>query len=124
MNKNPKENKEAKVEKVEKVEKIKKNKVAKKKVKKNITNGIAFVNATFNNTIVALEESGDKLDRITSIFFNLNSADTNEEIQKIAFTISPKLSDLKNFILFNEILFNKVEIVFKKNIALLSIVGK
>ena len=70
---------------------------------------------TFNNTIVALEESGDKLDRITSIFFNLNSADTNEEIQKIAFTISPKLSDLKNFILFNEILFNKVEIVFKKN---------
>ena len=71
---------------------------------------------TFNNTIVALEESGDKLDRITSIFFNLNSADTNEEIQKIAFTISPKLSDLKNFILFNEILFNKVEIVFKKNI--------
>ena len=76
---------------------------------------------TFNNTIVALEESGDKLDRITSIFFNLNSADTNEEIQKIAFTISPKLSDLKNFILFNEILFNKVEIVFKKNSKNLSV---
>jgi peptidyl-dipeptidase Dcp len=76
---------------------------------------------TFNNTIVALEESGDKLDRITSIFFNLNSADTNEEIQKIAFTISPKLSDLKNFILFNEILFNKVEIVFKKNNKNLSV---
>ena len=76
---------------------------------------------TFNNTIVALEESGDKLDRITSIFFNLNSADTNEEIQKIAFSISPKLSDLKNFILFNEILFNKVEIVFKKNNKNLSV---
>ena len=76
---------------------------------------------TFNNTIVALEESGDKLDRITSIFFNLNSADTNEEIQKIAFTISSKLSDLKNFILFNEILFNKVEIVFKKNSKNLSV---
>lgn len=76
---------------------------------------------TFNNTIVALEESGDKLDRITSIFFNLNSADTNEEIQKIAFTISPKLSDLKNYILFNEILFNKVEIVFKKNNKNLSV---
>ena len=57
MNKNPKENKEAKVE---KVEKIKKNKVAKKKVKKNITNGIAFVNATFNNTIVTIaDDSGN-----------------------------------------------------------------
>ena len=43
-----------------KVEKIKKVKVIKKKIKKNITNGIAFVNATFNNTIVTIsDESGN-----------------------------------------------------------------
>ena len=44
----------------EKVEKIKKVKIPKKKIKKNITNGIAFVNATFNNTIVTIaDESGN-----------------------------------------------------------------
>ena len=44
----------------EKIEKIKKVKVAKKKIKKNITNGIAFVNATFNNTIVTIaDDSGN-----------------------------------------------------------------
>ena len=39
---------------------------------------------TFDNTIEALEFSGQPLDRISSVFFNLNSAETNEEIQKIA----------------------------------------
>ena len=44
----------------EKVEKIKKIKIVKKKIKKNITNGIAFVNATFNNTIVTIaDDSGN-----------------------------------------------------------------
>ncbi|MFN2262470.1 MAG: M3 family peptidase, partial [Psychroflexus sp.] len=38
----------------------------------------------FENTIEALEFSGEKLDRVASIFFNLNSAETNPEIQKIA----------------------------------------
>ena len=43
-----------------KVEKVKKIKIVKKKIKKNITNGIAFVNATFNNTIVTIaDESGN-----------------------------------------------------------------
>ena len=43
-----------------KVEKVKKTKIVKKKIKKNITNGIAFVNATFNNTIVTIaDESGN-----------------------------------------------------------------
>ena len=40
--------------------------------------------STFENTTLALDNVGDKLDRITSIFFNLNSAETNDEIQKIA----------------------------------------
>ena len=42
----------------EKIEKIKKVKIVKKKIKKNITNGIAFVNATFNNTIVTITDEG------------------------------------------------------------------
>ena len=67
---------------------------------------------TFKNTIEGLEFSGKKLDRITSIFFNLNSAETNEEIQKIAQEISPLLSEFKNDIILNEQLFNKVKTVF------------
>ena len=42
----------------EKVEKIKETKVVKKKIKKNITNGVAYVNATFNNTIVTIADDG------------------------------------------------------------------
>ena len=57
MNKEIKEKKEAKIEKTEKIKKVK---VVKRKIKKNITNGIAFVNATFNNTIVTIaDESGN-----------------------------------------------------------------
>src|SRR5690606_11046997 len=48
---------------------------------------------TFENTIEALEFSGEQLDRIASIFFNLNSAETNDEIQKIAQEVSPLLSE-------------------------------
>jgi peptidyl-dipeptidase Dcp len=49
---------------------------------------------TFKNTIEALDFSGYTLDRISSIFFNLNSAETNDEIQKIAQEVSPLLSIL------------------------------
>lgn len=68
----------------------------------------------FKNTIEGLEFSGKKLDRITSIFFNLNSAETNEEIQKIAQEISPLLSEFKNDIILNEKLFKKVKSVFDR----------
>ena len=67
---------------------------------------------TFKNTIEDLEFSGKTLDRITSIFFNLNSAETNEEIQKIAQEISPLLSEFKNDIILNEELFSKVKQVY------------
>ncbi|MEP5069667.1 MAG: M3 family peptidase, partial [Crocinitomicaceae bacterium] len=46
---------------------------------------------TFTNTIEALEKSGEKLQRNSSILFNLNSAETSDELQKIAQEISPKL---------------------------------
>ncbi|MEO0902489.1 MAG: hypothetical protein AAFY00_10885, partial [Bacteroidota bacterium] len=48
---------------------------------------------TFENTLVALDYSGQQLDRVSSLFFNLNSAETNEEIQKIAQEVSPLLSE-------------------------------
>tara|TARA_B100001123_G_C15185101_1_gene976966 strand:+ start:17 stop:457 length:441 start_codon:yes stop_codon:yes gene_type:complete len=57
MNKSEKKKKDQDVDKVEKLKKVK---VVKKKIKKNITNGIAFVNATFNNTIVTIaDDSGN-----------------------------------------------------------------
>jgi len=68
---------------------------------------------TFKNTIEALEYSGQQLDRITSIFFNLNSAETNETIQKIAQEISPKLTELSNDITLNEALFKRVKAVYE-----------
>ncbi|WP_426429475.1 M3 family metallopeptidase [Winogradskyella sp. HB-48] len=67
---------------------------------------------TFENTIEALDYSGEELDRISSIFFNLNSAETNDEIQKIAQEVSPLLSEFSNDITLNEALFKRVKAVF------------
>jgi len=76
----------------------------------------AIINTTeapnFKNTIEALEFSGQQLDRVTSIFFNLNSAETNEEIQKIAQEISPILSEFGNDITLNQALFKRVKAVY------------
>jgi peptidyl-dipeptidase Dcp len=73
---------------------------------------------TFENTTEALELSGKLLSRISSVFFNLNSAETNEEIQKIAQEISPKLSKFSNDIRLNENLFQKVKAVFDQKDSL------
>ncbi|MCA0133594.1 M3 family metallopeptidase [Winogradskyella alexanderae] len=67
---------------------------------------------TFENTIVALDYSGEELDRISSIFFNLNSAETNDEIQKIAQEVSPLLSEFSNDITLNQDLFKRVKSVY------------
>jgi len=67
---------------------------------------------TFSNTVEALENTGQQLDRVTSIFFNLNSAETNEEIQKIAQEVSPLLTELGNDLLLNKKLFKKVKTVY------------
>ena len=73
---------------------------------------------TFKNTIETLDFSGQTLDRISSVFFNLNSAETNEEIQKIAQEISPMLSEFSNDITLNEDLFKRVAVVFNKKDSL------
>ena len=69
---------------------------------------------TFSNTIEALEFSGSKLNRISAIFFNLNSAETNTEIQKIAQEISPLLSELGNDIILNSKLFKRIHAIYKQ----------
>ena len=69
--------------------------------------------ATFKNTIEALEYSGEKLDRLSSIFFNLNSAETSNEMQKIAQEVTPLLTEFGNDIALNEDLFNKVKSIYE-----------
>ena len=66
----------------------------------------------FENSIVALDLAGEQLNRIQSIFFNLNSAETDDKLQKIAQEISPKLSAYSNDILLNEKLFERIKYVF------------
>lgn len=68
----------------------------------------------FENTIENLEFSGQQLDRISSVFFNLNSAETNDEIQKIAQEISPLLSEFGNDITLNQELFKRVKSVYEQ----------
>lgn len=67
---------------------------------------------TFANTIEAMSYSGSILDRISSIFFNLHSAETNDEIQQIAIEVSPLLSDFSNDIMLNAKLFARVKAVY------------
>ena len=69
---------------------------------------------TFENTIEALDGAGKKLGIIAGIFFNLNSAETNEEIQSLAREISPLLTDHGNDILLDQILFQRVSQVFEQ----------
>lgn len=69
---------------------------------------------TFQNTIEALEFSGDSLDRLSSIFFNLNSAETSDEMQKIAQEVSPLLTEFSNDITLNIDLFNRIKAVYEQ----------
>lgn len=81
--------------------------------KKEITNIIKNSEVpTFKNTIETLAYSGEKLDRISAIFFNLNSAETNEKLQEIAQKISPLLSEFNNDIVLNKELFARIKTVF------------
>jgi peptidyl-dipeptidase Dcp len=66
----------------------------------------------FENTIEALEYSLLDLKRLELVFFNINSAETNKEIQQIAREVSPLLSEFYNDITLNEALFSRVKTVF------------
>ncbi|MCZ8198042.1 MAG: M3 family metallopeptidase [Flavobacterium sp.] len=88
---------------------------AKAEIDAIITNSDA---PTFENTIVALDFSGENLDRLSSIFFNLNSAETCDEMQKIAQEVSPLLTEFSNDIALNEDLFKRVKAVYDQKDSL------
>ena len=76
--------------------------------------------ATFKNTVEALAYTGLALDRLTAMFFNLNSAETNDTLQAEAQRISPLLTDYGNDIRLNEALFKRVKTVYdqRENLSL------
>lgn len=73
---------------------------------------------TFENTIAALENSGGLVDRIATILSNLNSAETNAELQKIAKETSPMLSEYTNDVLLNEDLFKRIKYIYDNRASL------
>lgn len=84
-------------------------KIAKEEINRVVSNP---KEPTFENTTEALDYTGEKLDRISSIFFNLNAAETSKEIQEIAKEVSPWLSEFKNDMILNEVLFQRVKAVY------------
>ncbi|EKB49687.1 M3 family metallopeptidase [Cecembia lonarensis] len=68
----------------------------------------------FDNTIVALDRAGEQLNTVSSIFFNLNSAETNDTIQALAREISPLLTAHGNDILLDEELFGRIQQVYEQ----------
>jgi len=74
---------------------------------------------TFKNTIVALERSGAALSRVQRVFYNLLSAETNDEMEAIANEISPEETEHANNIFLNEKLFARVQSVYKQKESLM-----
>lgn len=68
---------------------------------------------SFTNTIEAMERSGEIMDRVQAVFFNMTSANTNPELQKIQREISPKLAAFRNEIVLNDELFKRIEAVYE-----------
>lgn len=68
----------------------------------------------FKNTVEALEFSSLILERISNLFFNLNAAETNQAIQKIAQQVSPLLTAFSNDISLNKALFKRIKYVYKQ----------
>lgn len=69
---------------------------------------------TFENTIVAMEKSGELLGRTSSVFYNLTSSNTNDQMQEIQTEMAPKLSQHSDAIMLNKKLFSRVETLYKK----------
>ena len=65
--------------------------------------------ATFENTVEALERAGRTLDKVSSVFFNLASADSNDEIQAIEREIAPRLARHRNDIFLNKALYDRID---------------
>lgn len=68
--------------------------------------------ANFNNVVVALEAISPELDVVSSVFFNLHGAESNDEIRNLAKEISPLLTEFSNDVSLDEGLFKKVKMVW------------
>jgi len=73
---------------------------------------------TFENTIVAMEKSGLLLDRVATVFFNLNGSNTNPELLKIASEMAPKLAAHTDSMTLDPVLFARVDAVYKNRASL------
>ena len=73
---------------------------------------------TFENTIVAMAESGELLGRVSGVFHVLNNCITSPEMQQIALNISPKLTELSNDVSLNPELFARVKAVYDQRESL------
>ena len=69
---------------------------------------------TFANTIEALDRSGELLDKVVGVFFNILEADGNDEMNKIAEEVTPLLSALSDGIILNDALFQRVKTVYEQ----------
>lgn len=83
--------------------------IAKKRIEAIKTNTEA---ETFSNVVEALENTSPELDLISGVFFNLHSAETNEDLQKYAKEISPLLTEFGNDVSMDEVLFAKIKKVW------------
>jgi peptidyl-dipeptidase Dcp len=73
--------------------------------------------ATFFNTVEKLDRTGDMLGRVSAVFYSLQSANTNDEIQSIANAVTPLLSKHQDDIFLNEQLFARIKTVYEKRSA-------
>jgi peptidyl-dipeptidase Dcp len=73
---------------------------------------------TFENTVVPMEKAGLLLDRVSAVFFNLNSSNTNPEILKIASEMAPKLAAHEDAIMLDPVLFARFDAVYQQRASL------
>lgn len=73
---------------------------------------------TFNNVIAAIDYSGELLGKVSNVFFNIYSADSNDEMVKIAKQVSPLLTEHSDNLYMNEKIFAKVQTLYNKRNAL------
>ncbi len=73
---------------------------------------------TFDNTVVAMERSGRLLGRVSSVFFNLKDANTDDEMKKIESAVAPELSAHNDAIYLNAALFARIQALFEKRASL------
>lgn len=69
---------------------------------------------TFENTLLAMEQTGELLTRVRSVFYNMASANTNDKIQEIQSEIAPRLAAHSDDILLNKMLFDRIKSLYKQ----------